>query len=306
MAQARPTRGRTARAADKIPPVGAHMSTAGGAWKAFARAVEVGADCMAVFVKSNVQWHTPGVSDEDVSRFEAERAGHPSVGTVVAHCSYLVNVATSDPDKRAMSLKSLDAELAICARYGLPWLVLHPGGHMGDGPKAGVAAAARAIRGALSRVDRSVGILIETTAGAGTALGRRFEELAEILAKTRSRRVGICLDTSHVFVAGYDIATDEGYAAAKERLRALGLLDRLRVIHCNDSTGALGSRYDRHAHIGKGQLGRHAFELIMRDADLAGIPRILETPKGRCGRRDCDAVNISLLRRLARGAPRRG
>ena len=251
-----------------------------------------------MFVKSNLQWSVPEVTDEEAERFRAECKA-AGMRAVFGHCSYLVNIATHEEDKFEMSVSSLKAELTLAARYGIPWLVLHPGGHRGAGMESGMARAAGVIHEALAAVPETVGILLETTAGAGTALCSRFEEMAELFERTAGERLGMCLDTSHVFVAGYDISTDEGYAAMKERLKALGLIERLRLIHANDSTGEAGSHYDKHAHIGKGRIGRRAFELLMRDGDFARTPRILETPKGKCGRRDCDAVNIALLRRLA-------
>jgi deoxyribonuclease-4 len=274
------------------------MSIEGGAWKAVERAVKAGADCLQVFVKSNLQWQAPEVTDAQAERFRAA-CRRAKMKAVFGHCSYLVNIATHEAEKHEMSRASLKAELALAARYGIPWLVLHPGGHRGAGMEAGMARAAGSIREALDEAPEAVGMLLETTAGAGTALCSRFEEISELIERVGGERLGMCLDTSHVFVAGYDISTEEGYAQMKERLRDMGLIERLRVIHTNDSTGVAGSHFDKHAHIGKGRIGRRAFELLMRDADLARVPRILETPKGRCGRRDCDAVNISLLRRLA-------
>ncbi len=281
-----------------LPLVGAHMSIAGGVWRAFGRLEEVGGNALQVFLKSNVQWRFPRLSDRDVEKFAEEKA-RTCIQAVVAHACYLVNLATSDRKIRRKSVSDLKRELEYASRYGIEWLVLHPGNHMGAGRERGVANVARAIRASLDQRD-GPGILIETTAGRGTAVGASFEEIADIIdGGGGGERLGCCLDTSHVFAAGYDIASGEGYAETKALLRRLGLLKRIRVIHVNDSKAPLGSRVDRHEHIGRGRIGRAAFARIMRDRDFLRVPKILETPKGMCGRTDCDRMNIALLRRLA-------
>jgi deoxyribonuclease-4 len=274
------------------------MSIAGGAWRAFARAEEVGANCLQVFVKSNVQWRFPRLADADVERFrqEQERTG---IRAVIAHACYLANPASPDKAVLGRSIEDLRKELEYTARYGMKWLVLHPGNHLGSGVAAGVAQAAAVIAEALGET-RDAGVLVEMTAGAGTAIGSSFEEIAEIIAAAGgSRRLGVCLDTAHAFGAGYDIRSKSGYARMKRRLRSLGLLSRVKAIHANDSRAPLGSRVDRHEHVGKGHIGREGFANLMRDTDFADVPKILETPKGMCGRRPWDAVSIALLRRLA-------
>ena len=281
----------------EAPLVGAHVSIAGGVWKAFARAQAIGANCFQVFLKSNVQWRIPDLADEDVERFYAERK-RTGITEVVAHACYLVNPASPDRATRQKSVRDLSAELAHAERYGIKWLVLHPGNHLGSGVKRAVTRVAQVLGQALEAA-RNCGILLETTSGAGTAVGANFEEIAEIIAPAGGDRIGVCIDTAHVFAAGYDIASEEGFGVMKRRLAEMGLLRRIKVVHVNDSRAPLGSRVDRHAHIGKGHIGRDGFARIMRDEDLSPAPKILETPKGRCGRRDCDEVNIALLVRLA-------
>lgn len=275
------------------------MSIAGGAWRAFARAEAVKANCLQVFVKSNVQWRVPRPTELDVERFNSERA-RTGVGPVTAHACYLVNPAARDRTIRRKSLADLAAELSLCERYGIDWLVLHPGNHMGAGPRQGIENVASAVSQCLSRCERP-GILIETTAGAGTSVGSRFEEIADIIERAGGGpRIGVCVDTSHIFAAGYELRTPEGYAETKSRLASLGLLSRIHAIHANDSKAAFASRVDRHTHIGKGHIGRVGFRLLMTDRDFSNVPKILETPKGMCGGTECDVMNVRLLRRLAR------
>jgi deoxyribonuclease-4 len=280
------------------PLVGAHMSISGDAWCAFERIAAVGGNALQIFVKSNVQWAFPTVSEADVERFaEARRAS--GVKSVIAHACYLANLATSESRTRRRSRADVERELSLASRYGIEWLVLHPGNHVGAGVSRGIGNVSRALRAALGK-SPGCGVLIETTAGAGTALGARLEEIAEIIEKAGGERLGVCFDTAHLHAAGYALSDEAGYRAFKRELRSLGLLRLVKAIHVNDSKSALGGRLDRHEHIGKGAIGRGAFARIMRDGDFAGVPKILETPKGLCGKRDCDKVNIALLKRLAR------
>ncbi len=287
-----------AKPAQAQPLVGAHMSIAGGVYRAFARAEDAGADCMQVFLKSNVQWRFPAVSDEDVNLFKSEQK-QTGIKIVIAHACYLVNPASPD---RALVLKSVDdlqKESALAAAYRIKWLVLHPGNHLGQGTPKALPQVASVLADVLRSTPKT-GILVETTSGAGTAVGSRLSEVADIIRMAGGgARLGVCLDTAHLFAAGYDLATQAGYESFKAELAARRLTRRVKAIHVNDSKGALASRVDRHDHIGKGRIGREGFARIMRDADFALIPKILETPKGMCGRRSCDRVNISLLRRLA-------
>lgn len=287
------------KVADQTPLVGAHMSIAGGVWRAFGRLAEVGGNALQVFLKSNVQWRFGKLTDELVAKFDEARA-ETGIKTVLAHACYLVNLASPDREVFKKSFDDLVREVEYAARYGIPWLILHPGNHMESGVERGIESVASALKKTLSK-PQGPGILIETTAGSGTALGSTFEEIAEIIDRAGGDgRLGMCLDTSHVFAAGYDIAGDKGYREVKKTLRSLGLLKRIKAIHVNDSKVPLGSRVDRHEHIGKGKIGRKAFARIMQDRDFAEVPKILETPKGMYGSGKCDRMNISLLKRLAR------
>ena len=274
------------------------MSIAGGVWRAFERGRAVGANCLQVFVKSNVQWRFPELTAEDVRRFRKEQA-RTHIRPVIAHACYLVNPASPDGALWRRSVEDLKRELEYAARYGILWLVLHPGNHTGSGAATGVERAARAIREAFGAVD-GAGILVETTSGAGTAVGSTCEEIASIIEMAGGgRRLGVCLDTAHVFAAGYDISTEEGYGRTKEALRRTGMLSRVKAIHANDSKAPAGSHIDRHEHIGHGRIGVEGFRRLMLDGDFARVPKILETPKGMRGKQNWDSVSIALLRRLA-------
>ena len=257
--------------------LGAHTSTEGGVAEAPARAAAVGADAIQIFTKTPNQWRDPAIADEHVARFKAEMERH-GIHAAVAHDSYLINLASPDETLRARSQRSFVAELARCRALGLPWVVSHPGNYM-DERDAGLARNARAYGQALETVP-DVGVLIEGTAGAGTALGATFEELRALrdaMPDAVRPRVGFCLDTAHLHAAGYDVAGDID-AVWEEFDRVVGL-SLLRCLHLNDSKAARGSRLDRHEWIGEGTIGVAAFRRIMRDARLAGVIKIIETPK---------------------------
>ena len=289
-------------------PFGAHQSIAGGYDQAVSRAVETGCEALQVFTRNINQWKTTPIAPVAAAAFRAavQEAG---LRFVVAHDSYLINPASADPDLRRKSIAGLVEELRRAETLGIPWVVAHPGA-AGEQPRAkAVARAAAGIATALGRTSRlAAGILIETTAGQGSCLGDSFEEIAAMLAAIDAKpglrkRVGVCLDTCHVFAAGYPLAPAN---ALDETLttfdRAIGL-DRLLCIHANDSKRERGSRVDRHEAIGQGKIGRKAFELLVNHPRLAGIPWILETPKeGADGRPDprLDRKNLGLLRRFRR------
>ncbi|MBI5585672.1 MAG: deoxyribonuclease IV [Deltaproteobacteria bacterium] len=282
-------------------PIGAHMSIAGGLSRAFQRLEAVGGECLQLFVKPNVQWAAGDVSLEEVERFQKERA-RTRVNPVVAHASYLLNLASPEADLRRRSILTLALEIVRCARLGLPYLILHPGSHGSSGLGVGIRRIAAGLDQALKRAAvPEVELLLETTAGAGTQVGHRPEQLRDILGHSRdSSRLGICLDTSHVFAAGFDLSREaEGEQFWQDLERQVGL-ERLKVIHANDSRTPLGSHSDRHMHIGQGYLGKAAFARLLTDPRLAGRPFILETPKGTAGDQSWDAVNIRTLKALRR------
>ncbi|MFQ5594019.1 MAG: deoxyribonuclease IV [Anaerolineae bacterium] len=260
--------------------LGAHESIAGGLDRAFARAQQVGCDAVQIFVKSNRQWKARPLTDEDVQRFR-ERQAETRIEPAVAHTAYLLNLASPKEDLWTRSRDALLVELERCERLGIPGLVLHPGSHTGSGEEAGLARVAQALGEVHARTPGFKSrILLETMAGQGTNLGYRFEQLAWLLANTpQGERLGTCFDTCHVFAAGYELRTPQGYAETMQQFDEIVGLDTLGVLHLNDSQADLGSRKDRHAHIGEGVLGLEAFRLVVNDPRLQHLAGLLETPK---------------------------
>jgi deoxyribonuclease-4 len=258
--------------------LGAHTSIAGGTHEAPPRAKAIGATAMQIFTKMANRWAERECEAPELELFRAALAD-TDVRALNAHDSYLINLASPDPVLRARSIESFVCELRRCEALGLGALVSHPGNFM-DERASGLARNADAIVEALARVPGSVRLLLETTAGSGTALGATFEELAEIIARVPEplrQRVGVCVDTAHVFAAGYDLAT--AYDDVIARFDATLGLDRLGAMHLNDSKVPLGSRRDRHELIGEGAIGELAFRRIMTDERLVDVPKVIETPK---------------------------
>jgi len=256
--------------------LGAHESIAGGVSKAFERAEADSAECFQIFTKNARGWAAKALEPGELAQFKAEakRTGLKAV----AHCTYLVNLAAEDGDLRAKSRSGFTDELSRCAALGIPWLVLHPGAH-GD-LKTGIALIADGLDHALGQVAPEAGVLLEVTAGQGTSIGHRFEQIAQILERSRhSERVGLCLDTCHLYAAGYDIARPEGFAAMLAELdRTVGLA-KVKAVHLNDCKKPLGCRVDRHEEIGKGTLGLAPFGFFLKEPRLGKALGILETPE---------------------------
>jgi len=279
--------------------LGAHLSIVGGVHRALLVARGHGFDTVAMFVRNQLQWRARPLPEEEVRRFRRTRR-RCGITPVVAHGSYLVNLAGSDPVRRRSMLAMRD-ELDRCGRLGIEFLVIHPGSH--PDPTAGVSRIAGALNEIVAACPhRRPKVLLETTAGAGNTIGRTFEQLAQILSRLdRPRRFGVCLDTCHVFAAGYDLRTPRAYEQTMMTLIERTGLPRLGAIHLNDSVHGLGSRRDRHAHIGTGRIGSRGFVNLLNDPRLAEIPMILETPKGKDDRgRDWDEINAAAVRRLLR------
>ncbi|GAB4250747.1 MAG: deoxyribonuclease IV [Candidatus Methylacidiphilales bacterium] len=274
--------------------LGAHTSIAGGVLRAIERTLSIGANAAQIFVKNNKQWMAPPFPEDEPEAFrrEVERLGL----WVCGHAGYLINPGAAHPETAAKSFASLLAELDRAEQLGLPFLVLHPGTNPGETEEEGLDAIAAFLNRAVAeRPCAKVGIALECTAGQGRSLGHRFEHLAGLLDRMKvPARFGVCFDTAHVFAAGYDLASPTGYQQTwAEFDRWIGL-ERLWVIHCNDSKVPLGSRKDRHEHLGQGCLGPEAFRRLMRDRRLQAIPRILETPKDET--LEDDRINLSRLR----------
>jgi deoxyribonuclease-4 len=272
--------------------LGAHEGIAGGVSKAFARAEADGADCLQIFTRNARGWAAKPLEDGEVEAFrgEARRTGKP----VAAHSSYLINCASAERDVCKKSWDALRDELGRCERLGIPALIFHPGSH--EKEAEGIRLVGEAMTRALDEVPGKARLLVETTAGQGSCLGWRFEQLAAIRdavpAKAR-RRTGVCVDTCHVFSAGYDIASDAGYARTMKDLDGVVGLENVRAFHLNDSKRPLGCRVDRHEHIGEGTLGLRPFRLLVNDPRFAEVPGFVETESRF-------KENIEVLRGLVR------
>ncbi len=281
--------------------LGAHESVAGGLHLAFERILKVGGESLQIFSRNQRQWTPPPLRDEEVDLFKAarEKAGDM---IVASHGSYLVNLAANKKEVLEKSVVNFSLELERCGRLGIPYVVLHPGSHGGDGVEAGLERFVRGLDRAIDRGGQQVMVLAETTAGQGTSLGAGFEELAYILGNTRyPELVGVCVDTCHIFAAGYELRTAEGYAATMASLEEQIGLGKVKLFHVNDSKKPLGSRVDRHEHIGKGEIGLDGFRHLMRDARFAHLPMTLETPKGESLAED--VKNLAVLRSLYLDGP---
>lgn len=288
-----------------MPRLGAHMSIAGGLPRAVERAAWHGCEALQIFSKNASQWRARPLPAEEIARFRrtVERSG---VWPVVAHASYLINLATTSPTLRAHSIAAFGEELDRAEALGLLGVVLHPGSYTSGTEEDGLRLIAEALAAALRARRRArTMVLLEQTAGQGTSLGYRFEHLATLLERLDGApRVGVCLDTCHLLAAGYDIGTEDGYRDTFRRFGAIVGFDRLRVFHMNDSKKPCRSRVDRHEHIGHGCLGLEPFRRLVNDRRFAKLPMLLETPKTQWRGRDkvavdpLDAMNLRTLRSL--------
>ena len=278
--------------------IGAHVSISGGLHKAFPLAADIGCTAMQIFTKNASQWNAKPLQEKEIQQFKAAWAAS-GIRMVVAHDSYLINLATPDDALLEKSRSAMRIEVERCEQLGIPSLVMHPGSHVGSGEEAGlrrVAESFDAIHRQTSGYQTK--ILVETTAGQGTNLGWQFEQIARIFEQVaQPERLGVCFDTCHAFAAGYDIRTAAAYRQTMAEFDRIIGLARLNAIHVNDSVKPLGSRVDRHEAIGKGYIGLDGFRWLMNDPRLADIPKILETPKGGDPVAS-DQENLSKLRAL--------
>jgi deoxyribonuclease IV len=277
--------------------IGAHMPATGGLGNSVRKGKAMGCTAIQVFTSSPQQWRSKPVTDEMATAFQ-EALMETGITSVTSHDSYLINLCAQDPAKREQSIEGMKGEIERCAKYGIPNVVSHMGAHMGSGVEWGLAGVAESFQRILDETPDTVTVCMETTAGQGSSLMSRFEELAAVMNALKGhQRIGICLDTCHVFVAGYDIRTEETFNATFEEFDKVIGLSRLRVIHCNDSKKGLGSKVDRHAHIGEGELGLKSFELLVNDKRFENIPILLETdPADEGHERD-----IAALKSLMKG-----
>lgn len=277
--------------------LGAHQSIAGGVEKALARGLEVGCDTIQIFVKSPNRWASKPLAEENVAAFRAACA-ETGIWPIFGHAPYLLNLATPDEGLWQKSIDSLADDLQRCETLGLPGLVLHPGSHMGSGEETGLARISAALDEVHARLPGyQVQIWLEITAGQGDHLGYTFEQLRAMIDGVRApERLGVCFDTAHAFAAGYELRTAEGFAATWAAFdRVLGA-DRLRAVHLNDAKRELGSRVDRHEHIGQGLLGLEPFRRLVNEPRFRGVPMTLETEKGPDLEEDRE--NLRVLRSL--------
>ena len=280
------------------PLLGAHFSIAKGLYHALYEAETYGCTALQIFTKNNSTWKERTLTQEEINRFDQVRQ-QTGITSIASHTSYLINLATPEREKHAMSCNALKQELIRSSMLDIPFVVLHPGAHLGKGKDKGIEKIAHSINEIFAQTpDIRIRLLLETTAGQGSGLGHTFEQLVSIMDKIENQnRIGICLDTSHVFAAGYDIRTPESYRKATEAFDAIIGVENLYVIHLNDSKKELGSRVDRHEHIGEGYIGIKAFELLMNDMRFWDVPKIIETPKQKDGP-DTDKMNLNQLRSL--------
>ncbi len=298
--------GTTARA---MAILGAHQSIVGGFDKAVERARRCGCDCLQLFTKNNNQWAAKDITSQQAQRF---REALDSLGLThpLAHDSYLINLASPDPPLWRKSVDAFVVELHRAETLGIPFVVTHPGAYTTADEETGLKNVVRAVDEIHSQSrGLKVRCLLETTAGQGTSLGWRFEQLAAVLDGANDPdRLGVCFDTCHVFAAGYPLSPEKEYRATLAAFDRLLGLERIRAFHLNDSRRGLGSRIDRHEHIGRGELGPEPFRLLLADDRFRDVPMYLETPKGREDGVDWDVVNLETLRSLGgiRGNPGTG
>ncbi len=277
--------------------IGAHESIAGGVYTAFERAERATCRTLQVFTKNSNQWRAKPLSEEDIANYKTA-ASKSTIAPVVSHSSYLINLCARDPELLRKSREAFVDELQRCELLGIPYMNFHPGAHTGAGEKEGVRKIIESLNWAHQQTKGYATMsVLETTAGMGTSIGHRFEELREIIDGVEApKRMGVCIDTCHIFAAGYDLRTEETYEATMKTFDEIIGFGRLVAIHANDSKKGFGSRLDRHEHIGKGEIGSIGFRCLVKDERLRHIPKILETPKGEDLREDI--MNLKYLRKL--------
>lgn len=282
-----------------MPILGAHMSIAGGYYKAVEIAHRCGCDCVQVFTKNNNQWRAKPITDDDVERF-GQALRDLGISHPIAHDSYLINLASPEKELWKKSVDAFVVELKRAEKLGIPHVVAHPGAFTTSSEKTGLKRIVRALN-EVHKQTRGIRAccLLETTAGQGSNLGWKFEHLATILDGVKDpERLGVCFDTCHVFAAGYPMGTEKEYKSTMRALNKTVGVKRVKAFHLNDSKAAFGSRVDRHAKIGAGSMGLEPFRLLLNDRRFRKVPMYLETPKGEEKGRELDVINLRTLRRL--------
>ena len=288
--------------------LGAHISVAGGAYKAFRRGREAGCESILIFTKSNRQWKAKPITEKDVEKYRQAAAEYSDIYPVAVHASYLINIASPKPDLWEKSYLALREEVERAAAYDIPLLTFHPGSHMDQSVEEGLDNIVRGLQRLLAETAvtaPNVTICLETMAGQGTNLGYKFEHLAYLIKEAgNDERLGVCFDTCHVFAAGYDIRSPQAYENTMTEFDRIIGLDRLKFFHLNDSKFEFDQRKDRHAHIGDGYIGLEGFANFVNDPRWADYPGHLETPKKETDDEgneiEMDPVNLARLRELIR------
>ncbi|UCH66652.1 MAG: deoxyribonuclease IV [Ignavibacterium sp.] len=277
--------------------LGAHTSTTGGVSKSVDLAEKLGFTAMQIFTKNNNRWFQKSLEEKEIDAYKS-KLKKSKIAFVVSHDSYLINLCAKDKTILKKSRSAFLDELERCEQLGIPYLNFHPGTHLGAGEKDGIKLIAESINLAHDKTKNyRVSSMLEATAGQGTSIGYRFDQLQEIIELVeRKERMSVCIDTAHIFAAGYDIKNPKEYKKVIKDFDEIIGLNRLKCFHMNDSKKELGSRVDRHEHIGKGFIGLDGFANIMNDRRLKNVPKILETPKGKEQLEDLD--NLAVLRRL--------
>jgi deoxyribonuclease-4 len=281
----------------KGPPLGAHVSVAGGVHTAPERGRKIGADVVQIFSKHNTRWEGKALEEGDARalREESERTG-VRVGAI--HCAYLINLGSANETVRTRSLYALEDEASRAAMLGVPYLVMHPGSSGDDPAEEGIARIASAIR-SFGKFPKGVTLLLENTAGQGNSIGRTTGQLRELLdAAGNPPDIAVCLDSAHLFASGYDVGTAEGWDALLAEMKEKKILPLVRMWHLNDSKTAMGSRVDRHEHIGEGKMDLSVFRRILNHKGFSTLPMVLETPKGEDDEFTMDLRNLATLRNL--------
>jgi deoxyribonuclease-4 len=274
--------------------MGAHMPTSGGLHQALYSGKEIGCTAVQIFTSSPQQWGAKQVTDEMAKQVEKAKK-ETGISVLISHDSYLINLAAPDPTNLKRSISALTGELHRCALLGIPFAVSHMGSHLGEGEDVGLKRLAESAKIVLDQSPKEAAIAMETTAGQGTNLGYKFEHLAYVIEKNKgNKRLVVCMDTCHIFASGYDIRNEKSFDKTIKEFDKIVGLDRLVAIHVNDSKYPLGSRKDRHEHIGKGEIGMEAFRFVVNDKRLRHAPLILETPDAE----KMHKINLDVLKSL--------
>lgn len=278
--------------------LGAHESIEGGIHKAIERAQSVGCNVLQIFTKNSNQWTSRPLTDRDVENYK-NSLYKSKIRYVMAHSIYLINLCAIDSLILKKSRSAMVDEILRCDLLGIPIIIFHPGSHMGSGETNGIKKIIESINWVHEKTsDSNVKCVLETTAGQGTSIGYRFQHLREIIEGVENhKRIGVCMDTCHIFAAGYNITDENGYEATLKEFTEIIGLELLDAIHINDSKKGLGSKIDRHEHIGKGLIGKNGFRFFMRDKRIVSVPKVIETEKGKDLKED--KINLSILRHLA-------